>query len=283
MLRLAQGNFNATVAQSVEQLIRNQQVAGSSPASSSILKDFFGSPFNLSLKIDDDFLVINEKEGGNMILENKKILFLGDSITFGVGVSNPDNIYWRRLAINDGCITKGYGISGTRIAENLNPSIYPEDDGAYFVTRLPIMDDDADVIVVFGGTNDYGHGDAPLGTMADRVNTTFYGALHNLITALLEKYPRSKIVFMTPAHRCGEIKPADDFSPCNGGNLQDYVDVIIEVAVHYGLPVLDLYRVLDIDPNIPQMKERYIPDGLHPCDAGHEEIYRHLKAFLESV
>ena len=30
--------FVATVAQSVEQLIRNQQVAGSSPASSSILK-----------------------------------------------------------------------------------------------------------------------------------------------------------------------------------------------------------------------------------------------------
>lgn len=218
-----------------------------------------------------------------MTLNGKKMLFLGDSITFGVGVTNPDNIYWRRLAINDGCITKGYGISGTRIAQNLNPSIYPEDDDLYFITRVPSMDADADVVVVFGGTNDFGHGDAPLGTMADRENTTFYGALHNLMTALLEKYPNAKIVFMTPARRCGEVKPADDVSPTNGGSLQEYVDAIIEVAACYEIPVLDLHRVWEIKPEIPEMKEQYMPDGLHPCDAGHAEIYHHLKAFLKNL
>ena len=43
---------HATVAQLVEQLIRNQQVAGSSPASSSIPMESFdsmGSPFLLSI------------------------------------------------------------------------------------------------------------------------------------------------------------------------------------------------------------------------------------------
>ena len=218
-----------------------------------------------------------------MILKNKKMLFLGDSITFGVGVSDPDNIYWKRFSINDGCLTKGYGISGTRIAANINPSIYPEDDNLYFITRVPSMDADADVVVVFGGTNDFGHGDAPLGSMTDRENTTFYGALHNLMIALMKKYPQAKIVFMTPAHRCGEVKPADDISPTNGGSLQKYVDAIIEVAAVYDIAVFDLYRAWDIDPEIPEMKQRYMTDGLHPNDDGHWEIYRQLKGFLEGL
>lgn len=31
------------------------------------------------------------------------------------------------------------------------------------------MDSDADIIVVFGGTNDYGHGDAPLKAYVDAI------------------------------------------------------------------------------------------------------------------
>lgn len=219
-----------------------------------------------------------------MFLKGKKMLFLGDSITFGVGVSDPDNIYWRRLAINDGCITRGYGISGTRIAENLDDTLYPSCAGKHFVTRLAEMDADADVIVVFGGTNDFGHGDAPIGTFSDRNDTSFYGALHNLMSALLEKYPHSEIVFLTPAHRCEEGRkpnvPIDD--PSNA-SLQDYVNAIIEVASYYGLPVLDLYRVLGINPAVPVMRELYMPDGLHLSDAGHERVYSRLKGLLESL
>ena len=35
------------------------------------------------------------------------------------------------------------------------------------------MDSDADVVVVFGGTNDFGHGDAKLGTFESRDPYTF--------------------------------------------------------------------------------------------------------------
>ncbi len=38
------------------------------------------------------------------------------------------------------------------------------------------MDNDADIIIVFGGTNDFGNGDAPFGEMSDRTPYTFYGA-----------------------------------------------------------------------------------------------------------
>ena len=97
------------------------------------------------------------------------------------------------------CIVRGYGIGGTRIAPRLMPERPGEEGfGQYFGTRVEKMDPDADVIVVFGGTNDFGHGDVPLGTIADRDNTTFYGALHVLYRQLWEKYPTATIVVMTP-------------------------------------------------------------------------------------
>ena len=41
--------------------------------------------------------------------------------------------------------------------------------------------------------------------------------------------------------------------------------------------------VSGITPRIPVIKEMYIPDGLHPNDAGHEKIAAKLKGFLETL
>ena len=43
------------------------------------------------------------------------------------------------------------------------------------------------------GTNDFGHGDAPLGSFSDRTPYTFYGACHLLMESLINKYPASTI------------------------------------------------------------------------------------------
>ena len=39
-----------------------------------------------------------------MELKGKKINFLGDSITEGVGASAPDKVYWRLIAEREGTI-----------------------------------------------------------------------------------------------------------------------------------------------------------------------------------
>ena len=135
-----------------------------------------------------------------MELNGKKINFLGDSITEGVGASEKSRCYVAQFAATTGAICRNYGISGTRIARKRVPSDNPDFDRDY-PSRVPEMDPDADVVVVFGGTNDYGHGDAPLGEMSDRTVWTYYGALHVLFTALIEKYPMSSIVVLTPLHR----------------------------------------------------------------------------------
>ena len=59
-----------------------------------------------------------------------------------------------------------------------------------------------------------------------------------------------------------------------------YVDAIVEIAAFYSIPVLDLYRVSGIQSRVPEWKERYMPDGLHPNDAGHVRIADKLMGFL---
>ena len=101
---------------------------------------------------------------------------------------------------------------------------------------------------------------------------------------LLERYPEALIVFMTPLHRLGESGHAyNGRGVRNAADLQDYVDAIIEVAAYYGIPVLDLFRISGIQPEIPAIRERYMPDGLHPCDAGHERIAQRLIGFLKTL
>ena len=173
----------------------------------------------------------------------------------------------------------GYGKSATRIAKQQDVQT-PDYDNAYFVTRVPDMDDDIDVIVVFGGTNDYGHGDAAMGTMSDRTDDTFYGALHNLYTALLEKYPTATIVVMTPTHRVDENQLYNERGVRNVSNFEGYVNVISEVAAYYAIPVLDLYRLSGMQPENETIRNIYMPDGLHPSDEGHRLIYNRLREFL---
>ena len=209
-----------------------------------------------------------------MELKGKKINFLGDSITEGVGASEYAHCYVEQFAAATGAVCRNYGISGTRIAKRRVPYEIPEFD-RYYASRVPEMDPDADVVVVFGGTNDYGHGDAPLGEMSDRTVWTYYGALHVLFTALIEKYPTAQIVVLTPLHREDEEKRTPILKP--------FVDATRQVAEYYSLPVLDLWANYGIQPRIPVMKNMYVPDGLHPNDAGHAILANKLRAFLEQL
>jgi lysophospholipase L1-like esterase len=209
-----------------------------------------------------------------MELKGKKINFLGDSITEGVGASEYAHCYVEQFAAATGAVCRNYGISGTRIAKRRVPYENPEFD-RYYASRVPEMDPDADVVVVFGGTNDYGHGDAPLGEMNDRTVWTYYGALHVLFTALIEKYPAAQIVVLTPLHREDEEKRTPILKP--------FVDATRQVAEYYSLPVLDLWANYGIQPRIPVMKNMYVPDGLHPNDAGHAILANKLRAFLEQL
>lgn len=215
----------------------------------------------------------------------KVINFLGDSITQGVGASCKENNYVNQTKEILGlAAANNYGISATRIA----PRRVIRDaniDNRWFVTRVPEMDPDADGIVVFGGTNDFGHGDAPLGALSDVGEATFYGAMKNLCEKLIEKYPGKPIVILTPLHRLSEnniLGDGDKKMPL-GHPLGDFVQAVREVAAYYSLPVLDLWAVSGMQPAVPVIKEKFMPDGLHPSDAGHRLLAERLAGFLNAL
>ena len=212
-----------------------------------------------------------------MNLKGLKINYLGDSITECHGCTAEAKRFSDMIAAQYGTITRCYGIGGTRLARQTTPSGNPRHD-LDFPSRVAEMEPDADVVVVFGGTNDFGHGDAPFGTPADRTADTFCGALHELYTSLLEKYPAAQFVIITPLHRATECIPN-----MHGKVLKDYVEEIRRAAEYYSLPVLDLYAEYGVQPAVPVMKDMYMPDGLHPNDAGHVILTNKIAKFIESL
>ena len=215
-----------------------------------------------------------------MNLKGKVVNIMGDSITEGVGVSEQSKRYPDVFAELTGAKVNNYGISGTRIAKKRVPTVDNPRFDKDFISRVEEMDENADITVVFGGTNDFGHGDAELGCMNSRDPYTFYGACHVLMSSLAEKFCGKPVVFMPPIKR----QYMDDTGVNSMGyTLEQYVDAIIEVAAYYAIPVLDLYRMSGIAPHLPKNKAELTADGLHPSDKGARIIAERLKGFLEAL
>ena len=219
------------------------------------------------------------KEERKMDLSNKTIAFLGDSITEGSGASHPDYQYVDVFSRITNSNVINYGISGTRFAPQITPSAEPNFDKD-FISRVPEMEKDVDIVVVFGGTNDFGHGDAPFGHLSDTEPKSFCGSCDYLMRILIEKYPSKPIVFITPLHRLTEGHLINELGIARK-SLAEYVSVIRKKAEKYSIPILDLFATSGMQPNIEAQNALYFADGLHPNDKGHEKLAEKIKAFLE--
>ena len=220
-----------------------------------------------------------------MELKGKIIAFLGDSITEGHGVKDcENNRYDNRLKKDCGLkAVFNYGIGGTRIAHQFVPSERVVYD-LNFCGRAYTIDRSADIIVVFGGTNDYGHGDAPIGSIGDRTPATYCGGVWFLMNLLKTEFSGKTVVFMTPAHRVGDEMAADYHTKiADAMPLAFYCDVIKETAKQFDIPVIDMFEALGIDPNKQEDLERFAEDGLHFNDEGHGYIANALRRFLEAL
>ena len=219
-----------------------------------------------------------------MELKGKKVVFLGDSITDGHGTSAKEFTYWNQFGKRTGAIVSANGIGGTRIAPQRVYIVERPWENRHFSSRVEELDPEADIVVVFGGTNDFGNGDAALGTIADRTEDSFYGACHVLVQKLYERYPNGTIVLMTPLHRLSEDETLyNELGVRRVGPLSAYVQALRDVAEFYGLPLVDLFANCPIQPRMELQREKYMPDGLHPNDAGAELVAQCLQTVLEGL
>ena len=217
-----------------------------------------------------------------MDLTNKTVCFLGDSITMGHSASAKEKCYVSLFAAaHPEATVHNFGISGTCIAKHYFPK--KGMDRKNFITRLAEMPEHADLVCVFGGTNDFGRGDAPMGKFGDTENDTFYGALYALSLALINKYPTARIVYFTPLHRNRKGDSNVAVRADGEWTLEDYVNAVRKNAAYFAFPMLDLHVMSGFQPQVPIIKELYTADGLHPNDAGYERLFRIVNRFIENL
>lgn len=248
---------------------------------------FVGTPFIAPDLLNLDYLkkyCRDDKYEGYFF--GKKMAVDGDSITNDDGTYT----YWQYIAANNYGLTlvgstfeysgETYtigtkGIAGSRIAYGTEQNTKP-----YCISaRYQDLPSDAELIVINGGTNDWAHNGVELGTMADRTNITFYGALHVLCKGLIEKYPSKTIMFMTPIKRTVNLDAVNDL----GLKLSQFADAIIEVCGYYGIPVLDMFRKCTLNPSITQQQSLYFIDDTHPNVEGHFRMGTTVSGFLKTL
>ena len=205
-----------------------------------------------------------------------KIAFLGDSITAGGGASALEFSYVQQVGKKLGCKVINYGLGGTRLARTTVPNVYHRRD-IDFNLRVPLFDKNVDKFFVFGGTNDFGHGSAPMGKEGDYDEYTFHGAVNKLFSTLLGMYGREKVVVMLPLKRANIQTKTNDVT---GKYLIDYVEIIRHYAELYGFKYIDLYNDMFAEP--PEGESEYFVDGLHPNDKGHELIAEKICEFIKN-
>ncbi len=207
------------------------------------------------------------------------INFLGDSITEGAWTTAPEFAYVARVATKLGCKVNNCGVSGTRIARQSKPSecVAFDRDFLQRVTEMP----DADLVFVFGGTNDYGHGDAELGTTDDVSEYTFCGAVFQLANYLTDRYGKDNVCFILPLHRYDEDNPFGESREKPTASLKEYIRAESEVLKKLGIAFFDLYDIFPT-PQVNTPTELF-QDGLHPTNKGHELIADRICEYIRAV
>ncbi len=197
-----------------------------------------------------------------------KINALGDSLTYGDKLKDRSLAYPNVVSAKCGAaVLNGYGLNGSCVAGG-NP--------ARLLDRYPAMERDANLILVFGGSNDYGGANrdgTQLGAFGDLTGNTFYGGLNLMMCGLRQMYPDGEIVFMTPTRRWGYTRKNKI-----GLDLSQYAAAIQEEAAFWGIRVIDLYNEPGLD--FAGKQSSYLVDGLHPNKTGHaligDCVYRRL-------
>ena len=200
-----------------------------------------------------------------------KIAFLGDSITLGYALEDRSKRYSTLVCADLGAEEINHGITGTLVAR----AGLSREDGTAYVDRLDAVLD-ADVTVIFGGTNDYFWSDRPIMPPEGECAVEYFNcAIHDICRRIKDARADKPTLIVTPYphHGIGNFKGGEHFKDksehdtsevnFNGQVISDYIDAINNVCAKYGIPVLDLHKVGGFDWRTMTV------DGCHPNNEGH--------------
>jgi lysophospholipase L1-like esterase len=222
------------------------------------------------------------KNHHSKIKNGQKVGILGDSITAGVGTTRVYHS-WLKDILGYTAV-ENYGIAGSSITKKTG-SFPSWDTFESFSERFDSqMANDLDEIIVFGGVNDW-ISDRPLGKFGDTDKTTFYGACDSLFKGLRSKYLGKNIYIFGPMQNDWTKRTANEGSK-DGRNrsglfLEQYSEAMKQVAKKYAIPFCDMYHEM-FYPFTEGFTQKYMPDNLHPNEAGHELMANKMANFIKA-
>ena len=202
-------------------------------------------------------------------LSQRKVLFLGDSITAGVtDTGSLTEQKWVKLFTDYNNITTYYNYASSGATWST-----AKGNNNYINTELNRAINDnlvIDLIIIAAGTNDYGNSLA-IGNEGDIENTTVYGAINEVINLIKEHFAEAEVIFISPIPRLdisNEVYPLDD-----------YRKAIFYKAILNGYDYVNGADFPFENKRCDYMTKT-MNDGLHPSLLGHKLFAKHLSTIL---
>ncbi|MFT6792232.1 MAG: lysophospholipase L1-like esterase/pimeloyl-ACP methyl ester carboxylesterase [Rubritalea sp.] len=194
-----------------------------------------------------------------LITAKIKVACVGDSITFGAGVSNrAKNCYPAQLAVllGDDYEVKNFGVSGATMLRN--------GDKPYIKTKAyqPSLDFEPNIVIIKLGTND-----SKPGNWAKKAD--FKESTMRLISSYTSLTSKPRIILCKPVPVVGEGRWGITEKVTRGEVAKE----IEQLALKHQLELVDLHTPL-------RDKPEFIPDTVHPNAQGAERIAKHLHRYL---
>ena len=207
----------------------------------------------------------------------------------GIGSSTfaKNNQTW--YANPDGSYNSRFGFAGVTEA----PEGTTEHEGYLCSSdRIDVsVPEDADLILIMGGTNDMGS-NVPLGDLTVPFDeTTFKGAVAATVVKIQEKVPGAVVALASPLSGRGPEPVEGSSLPDNrdveefmvnelGLTTEDYRDAMEEVAQALSIPFIDVYGTTGINQ---WNRSQYIRDVVHPSERGGMAVARSVIGGLEQI
>ncbi len=176
-----------------------------------------------------------------------KIACVGDSITAGSGVKDPQKRYPTQLGqfLGDGYEVKNFGVGGATMIDDGNKPYKQQKAYQDALAFVP------DIVVIKLGTND------SKAMNWDTKKANFTPSAKSLVESFQKANPKAKIYLCLPVPVIG----AGNFGIRNEIVQPEIIPLIKQLATDMKLPVIDLYAALDGKPEL-------FPDRVHPNDDG---------------
>lgn len=217
----------------------------------------------------------NEMKAVSHPLYGLNVLCLGDSITYGQGMSSTtrwsavlkDKYNWNLTVQAQG------GISLSSYYYTTNGAT--DSSIAKKAETVKTMSTKPDIVLVWGGHNDISYRYSPLGEWTDGDSNSFRGAL-KYISQLVHQYaPKATLFVLT--QEWTSFNPSKLKVPEGTTNTgADFDKAVVEGAHLYGWVPINM-QLCGITP---YTKGTYTGDGIHPNASGTELIVKYLESEL---